>query len=428
MAGERILVVDDEPGVRSLVRSILVDEGYGVVCAADAETGLEEVGRGRFDAILLDVWLPGMDGLEALRLIKERRSDAEVVMISGHGNIETAVRATKLGAFDFVEKPLSLEKTLVVLRNALRQRRLEARNRQLLQQLARETEIVGGSAAAERLRSEVEVAAASTASVLIRGEPGSGRESVARRIHAGGRQADGPFVAVPCGALDGAAAAEALFGRGGAAGRIELAAGGSLFLEAPDRLDPALQGQLASALELPGESGDPVRVLASVDSAAGDLVPALRQQLEVLCIEVPALRRRREDIPLLAERFMTNLAREYGKPPKRLSAECLLALKAHDWPGNLRGLRNVVERLLLFAPGDEVRREDLPDDLGGAGFPLVDLYREFASLEEGTRTFERYHAARALEREGGNRASAARRLGLTVKQLEAHLQRSSGDD
>ena len=422
MSEERILVVDDEPGVRSALESILVDEGYQVVTAESGEAGLEAVERQPFDAVLLDVWLPGIDGLETLQRLRDRRSETEVVMISGHGTIDTAVRATKLGAFDFVEKPLSLEKTLLVLRNALRQRRLEQRNRRLLEQLDRDTEILGQSAAAVRLRKEVEIAAGSEAAVLICGEEGSGRETVARRIHAAGRSAGGPFVEVPAGALDAAAAAAALFGDGSRAGRIELAVGGTLFVENADRLAREQQRRLAERLGLEAKRARPLRVCASIaPEADGALEEPLQQRLDVVRIRVPALRERREDVPLVAERFMTELAREYGREAKRLTSETLATLEAYRWPGNVRELRNLMERLLLLGAGETVERTELPESLGGA--PLAeDLYRDFDSLADGLRAFERHYIARVLSEEGASRRAAAKRLGITPASLEKKLK------
>jgi two-component system nitrogen regulation response regulator NtrX len=419
MAGERILVVDDEPGVRAALVNILRDEGFEVVAADSGEAGLASAEREPYDAVLLDVWLPGIDGLETLQRLRERRPDAEVVMISGHGTIDTAVRATKLGAFDFVEKPLSLEKTLLVLRNALRQRRLEQRNRHLLEQLSRETEVLGRSAAAERLRREVGIAAGSPAPVLVCGEPGSGRESVARRIHSAGPACDRPFVEVPAGALDPAAAAAALFGRDGAPGRIALAAGGSLFLDGADRLAIELQRRLAEHL---AADPAPPRLIATTTTADA-LEPSLVRYVDVVRIDVPALRERREDVALLAERFMGDLAREYARPPRRLSPGCLAALTAHDWPGNIREQRNLMERLLLLGRAEVVEAHDLPAGLGGARGPAEDLYREFGSLAEGLAAFERYYVARILAEEAFDRRAAARRLGLALGELEDRLAR-----
>jgi two-component system nitrogen regulation response regulator NtrX len=329
------------------------------------------------------------------------------------------VRATKLGAFDFVEKPLSLEKTLLVLRNALRQRSLERRNRRLLEQLARDTEIIGRGPAAVALRRSVELAADSDAPVLIFGERGSGRETVARRIHSGGGRAGASFVEVPCSALDGPAAERALYG-GERAGRIGLAAGGSLYLEEVDRLPAELQRRLAASLadEIRQEAG--LRVLASVTPEPATMEPELRQFLEVLRIEVPSLSHRREDIPILAERYMREISREYGREPKRLSPECLAALKSHSWPGNIRELHNLLERLLLYVGEEVVTVDDLPGEMGGARGPLEDLYRDFPSLDEGLKSFERYYIAR-IRAEEGNDGSTAERLGISPQELKSRL-------
>ncbi|MBZ5640267.1 MAG: sigma-54 dependent transcriptional regulator [Acidobacteriia bacterium] len=418
MDPERILVVDDEPGVRAALEAILRDEGYAVVAAASGEEGLEAFETGAFDAVLLDVWLPGIDGLETLVRLRERRHDAEVVMISGHGNIETAVRATKVGAFDFVEKPLSLERTLLVLRNALRQRRLEQRNRRLLEQLVLDTEVLGVSPAAAQLRADVAAAAASEAPVLVCGERGTGRETVARGIHSGGRRAGEAFVHVPCAALDRDAAGEALFGAAGSAGRLALADRGTLFLESVERLDPALQARLAPRVDGRIAGAPDVRWLASTGPDPLEVEPSLRERLDVVRIRIPALRDRREDVPLLAERFMRGLAREYGRREKRFAPRCLAALTSWDWPGNVRELRNLIERLLLLAPGEVVEAADLPEDLGGSGMPAEDLYREFASLAQGLEAFERHAVRRALVDSEGDSAAAAKRLGIGIEELE----------
>jgi two-component system nitrogen regulation response regulator NtrX len=413
---ERILVVDDEPGVRSALRAILRDEGYSVVTVASGEEAIEAFGTEAFDAVLLDVWLPGIDGLETLVRLREQRHDAEVVLISGHGNIETAVRATKLGAFDFVEKPLSLEKTLLVLRNALRQRRLEQRNRRLLEQLVLETDLLGVSPAIAQLRAEVAAAAAVDSPVLVCGERGTGRENVARRIHSGGRRAGEAFVHVPCAALDAAAAADALFGAG-TPGRIALAHRGTLFLEDADRLEPRLQARLVPRIGVRPEAGPDIRWIASTSPDPAGIEPSLRECLDVIRIRVPGLRDRREDIPLLAERFMRGLAREYGRPEKRFAPACLAALTRGNWPGNVRELRNLVERLLLVSPADTVEASDLPGELGGSGELAEDLYRAFDSLEEGLRVFERHAIRRALLEAQGDLKAAAKRLRVETPDL-----------
>jgi two-component system nitrogen regulation response regulator NtrX len=407
------------------LEAILTDEGYEVATAESGEAGLDALSSGSFDALFLDIWLPGMDGLETLRELRERNIETEVVMISGHGTIETAVRATKLGAFDFVEKPLSLEKTLLVLRNALRQRRLERRNRRLMEQLARDTEIIGESSSVAAVRKLVEAAAESEAPVLICGERGSGREIVARRIHTLSGRPSAPFVEVPCGALDAHAVERALYGGEGQRGRIDLAAGGSLFLEDVERLAARLQRKLASTLPARTERERGLRVLACV-ADIDDLDQELKQFLSVLRIDVPSLRERREDIPLLAERFMREIAVEYGRPPKRLSAECLTTLRSYSWPGNIRELGNLMESLLLSAGGEKVTLRELPEEFGGAGSLTVDLYREFPSLQEGLSAFERYYIGRIRGEEDGDDAAAARRLGLTTSELEERIKQFSG--
>jgi len=417
MAGERILIVDDEPGVRSMLEAILKDDGYAVESVASGEEGLLAAQERPAEGILLDVWLPGIDGLQTLERLREHGSDAEVVMISGHGTIDTAVRATKLGAFDFVEKPLSLEKTLLVLRNALRQRRLLRRNRALLDQLARDTEFLGASESAERVRREADAAASVEAPVLLCGEPGSGRETVARRIHAASRRADQPLVQIPGRALDAATGAAVLFGDPAHPGRLDLARRGSVLLEDVDVLPEALQEQLAGWL-----TGRPdVRLLASAGPEPTGLIPSLRKHLDVVRIQVPPLRERREDVREIVHRFQRDLSREYGRPEKTFPPEAIGALVRHDWPGNLRELRNAVERIVLLAREDEVGLADLPAEVGGEASEIDDLYRPFASLSEGVRAFERYFLRRLLRESKGDVAAAARRAGISTGELRKTL-------
>ena len=419
MAPERVLIVDDEPGVRSMLEAILGDEGYAVESAGTGEAGVAAALARPFDAVLLDVWLPGIDGLQTLASLRDRGVGAEVVMISGHGTIETAVKATKLGAFDFVEKPLSLEKTLLVLRNALRQRRLEQRNRLLLERLTQDTEILGSSAPAQRLRREVETAAGSEAPVLVCGEPGTGRETAARRIHASSRRADGPLVHVPCAVLEGPQAGHTLFGsEAEPAGRLALAERGSLLLEEIDQLPAALQSRLEGWL-----SGRPdVRVLATAATDPSGLRSPLREHVDVVRIATAPLRERREDIAYLANRFMQDLAREYGRDAKVFTPEALTAMVRHDWPGNVRALRNAVERILVLSVSPEVRVEDLPPECGGSASIAVDLYAPFPTLAEGVAAFERFYLLRALNDAKGDLESAARRAGLSPDVMAARLR------
>jgi two-component system nitrogen regulation response regulator NtrX len=417
MARERILVVDDEPGVRSMLEAILRDEGYEVDSVGTGEDGARLAAERPFDALLLDVWLPGIDGIETLSRLRAKGIDAEVVMISGHGTIDTAVKATKAGAFDFVEKPLSLEKTLLVVRNALRQRRLENTNRSLLRQLSRDTEILGESEAARRVRRGAEAAGASDAPVLICGEPGSGRETVARHVHAASRRAEAALVHVPCGALDPAAGGAILFGAESSPGRLKLAERGSVFLEDVDALPSELQARLAAWLAARPD----VRVLASAGPDPGGIRSVLRAHIDVIRIAVSPLRERREDIALLALSFMRDLAREYGRPERKIASDAMAAMVRHDWPGNVRALRNTVERLLLLAAADEIRVGDLPVELGGAAPPVEDLYAPFATLAEGRAAFERFFLRRALRDAKGDVEAAARRAGVSTAELTARI-------
>ena len=421
MPGERILVVDDEPGVRTALAGILRDEGFEVATAGSGEDGLAALADRQFDAVLLDVWLPGKDGLETLVELRERRVDAVVVMISGHATIETAVRATRLGAFDFIEKPLSLERTLLVLRNALRQRHLEARNRRLLEQLERDTEILGTSSAADRIRVGIAAASASDAPVLLVGEPGSERERVARRIHAGSHREDEAFVGVPCAALDPAGSGEALFGTATAPGRIGLAARGTLFLDDVHELEPQVQSRLAAFFASTDAVRADVRLLAGIDPAGAALSPALARVLEVLRVDIAPLRERRTDVPLLAQRLLHDLCTEYGRPRKRLAPEALRALVEHDWPGNLRELRHVIERLVLVSPGEVIDLRELPAPLGEFRSVSEDLYRDFGSLGEGVETFERYWIRRVVSEAAGDRQRAAARLAISVDALATRM-------
>ncbi len=417
MPQESILVVDDEPGVRSMLEVILKDEGYAVAAVGTGEAGLAAARDRGFDAMLLDVWLPGIDGIETLQRLKRDGVDAEIVMISGHGTIDTAVKATKLGAFDFVEKPLSLEKTLLVLRNALKQRRLEKRNRVLLGRLTSDTEILGHSEASQRMRRESEAAAGTDAPVLIHGEAGSGRETIARHVHNAGRRAGEAFVHVPCVTLTAENGGRILFGYSGEPGRLDLAAGGTLFLDEVDAMPPELQDALGAWLAAHPD----VRPIASSGSDPSTIRPGLRERLDVLRIAAAPLRDRREDIDLLASRFMRDLAREYGRSEKRFSADAMAALTSHDWPGNIRGLRNVVERSLLLAPAPEISAADLPAELGGGNAPAEDLYARFATLEAGRAAFERYFLSRAVREEKGDLASAAARVGVSIEELRRLL-------
>ena len=437
-----ILIVDDEPGVRTALTGVLNDEGYEVETVASGEACLERMARGGVDLIVLDVWLPGMDGLATLARLRERQVDAQIVLISGHGNIESAVRAIKMGAFDFVEKPLSLEKTVLVVRNALRQRRLEAENRALRARVDRHETMVGESYAMRQLREQVAMAAPTNGRVLIYGENGTGKELVARNIHALSRRRTGPFVEVNCAAIPEELIESELFGHvrgaftGAVAdrrGKFEAAAGGTIFLD--EIGDMSLKTQAKVLRVLQEQTMEPVggtnsikvdaRVLAATNKdlpaeiRAGRFREDLYFRLNVIPIFVPPLRDRPDDIPRLADHFMAEFAREYGKRMKTFEPEALSVIQQYAWPGNVRELRNVIERLMIMVPGDAIAASNLsfldPHALRRPDLPEVPAER--LTLHEARDRFERDLILRTLADQQGNMSRTAEVLGVERSNL-----------
>ena len=435
------LIVDDEAGVRSALAGVLADEGYQVDAVDSGEACLERVASEEYDVVVLDVWLPGMDGLATLERLRERGVDAQVVMISGHGNIESAVRAIKMGAFDFVEKPLSLDKTVLVARNALRQRRLEAENRALRAHVNRQLVMVGESAAMAQLKAQVATAAPTNGRVLIYGENGTGKELVARTIHASSRRSARPFVEVNCAAIPEELIESELFGiKKGAftgavtdrQGKFEAADGGTIFLDEVGDMSLKTQAKVLRVLqeqvvERVGGGGGmrvDVRVLAATNK---DLREAIDEKifrddlffrLNVIPIYVPPLRDRREDVPLLARHFLAEFAHEYGHRVKDLDDAALAVLRAHDWPGNVRELRNVLERLAIMVPGPDIGAEAL-GFLAGGGRVDQAVAKEDKSLplHAARERFERDYIVRAVAAQRGNISRAAEALGVERSNL-----------
>jgi len=437
-----ILIVDDEPGVRTALSGVLRDEGYTVDAVSSGEECLERLTRAPVDLIVLDVWLPGMDGLATLGRLRERQVDAQVVLISGHGNIESAVRAIKMGAFDFVEKPLSLEKTVLVIRNALHQRRLEAENRALRARVDRTQTMVGESYAMRQLREQVAMAAPTNGRVLIYGENGTGKELVARTIHALSRRRGSSFVEVNCAAIPEELIESELFGHvrgaftGAVAdrrGKFEVADGGTIFLD--EIGDMSLKTQAKVLRVLQEQTMEPVggttrikvdaRVLAATNKdlqseiRAGRFREDLYFRLNVIPIFVPPLRDRQEDISLLADHFMADFAREYGRRPKRFESAAGTVLQRYPWPGNVRELRNVIERLMIMVPGDAISGADLSFLDPGAltAPPAVEPSGERLTLHEARDNFERDLILRTLAEQQGNMSRTAEVLGVERSNL-----------
>jgi two-component system nitrogen regulation response regulator NtrX len=438
----RILIVDDEGGVRSALSGVLRDEGYLVEAVESGEACLDRLTRAAFDLIVLDVWLPGLDGLATLTRIRDRGVDSQVVMISGHGNIESAVRAIKMGAFDFVEKPLSLEKTVLVVRNALRQRRLEAENRALRAHVDRRLAMIGESFVMRELREQVAMAAPSNGRVLIYGENGTGKELVARSIHALSRRRAGPFVEVNCAAIPEELIESELFGHakgaftgavGDRRGKFELADGGTIFLDeigdmslkTQAKVLRVLQEQVVEPVGSPSSVRVDVRVLAATNK---DLPAEIRAnrfredlyfRLNVIPIFVPPLRDRQEDIPLLAGHFMAEFAREYGRRTKTIDAGAAARLRSYAWPGNVRELRNVIERLMIMVPGETIDVRDLAF-LEGPGALALDAHdpaQQMRPLHDARDRFEREYILRALAVQQGNISRTAELLGVERSNL-----------
>ena len=435
------LIVDDEAGVRSALSGVLRDEGYHVDAVDSGEACLERVVRQAYDVIVLDIWLPGIDGLATLGKLRERQVESQVVMISGHGNIESAVRAIKLGAFDFVEKPLSLDKTVLVASNALRQRRLEAENRALRAHVDRRLVMVGESPEMDELRSQIAKAAPTNGRVLVFGENGTGKELVARSVHASSQRANGPFVEVNCAAIPEELIESELFGYTKGAytgavtdreGKFEAADSGTLFLDEVGDMSLKTQAKVLRALQeqvverVGGRGGVriDVRVLAATNKdlrtaiADGTFRDDLYFRLNVVPIFVPPLRERRREIPLLAKHFLAEFAREYGHRLKTLDAAALTVLESYEWPVNVRELRNVLERLAIMVPGQTIRSEDLaflarstPQARNGTS-PANTL-----SLQAARERFEREYIVRALVAQRGNISRTAEALGVERSNL-----------
>jgi len=440
-----ILVVDDEPGVRSSVAGVLRDENFEVEAVGTGEACLERVAQRSYDVIVLDIWLPGIDGLTTLQRLKERHVDAQVVIISGHGNIESAVRAIKMGAFDFIEKPLSLEKTVLVIRNALRQRDLETENRALRARVDRQEIMVGESPAMRHLRDQVAMAAPTNGRVLILGENGTGKELVARTVHQLSRRRGGPFVEVNCAAIPEELIESELFGHARGAftgavadkpGRFEQADGGTIFLDEIGDMSLKTQAKVLRVLQeqvMERVGGTQrikvdVRVLAATNKELpaeirdGRFREDLYFRLNVIPIFVPPLRDRPEDIPLLAEHFMALMAAEYGKRPKRFASEAMARLQQYQWPGNVRELRNIVERLIIMVTGDAITAQDLAF-LGQDGdAPMGPAPTATGRLAEARDQFEKDYILRALAASQGNMSKTAEMLGVERSNLYKKLR------
>jgi len=443
MRKRRVLVVDDEKGIRQTLSEILADEGYAVEAVATGSEGLERIANGEFDLVFLDVWLDGRDGLSVLAELGEATERLPVVMISGHANVETAVRAVKSGAYDFLEKPLSLERVVLTAAKAIEHGDLRREVARFREKVSREEALLGSSPAMARLREEIARVGATDARVLITGENGTGKELVARALHRLSPRARRPLVEVNCAAIPEELIESELFGheRGsftGAsadrAGKFEEADGATLFLDEVGDMSARTQAKVLRALQ----EGRFTRVGGSrtltsdarVISATNKNLPEeIRQgrfredlyfRLAVVPLAVPSLRQRTEDIEILARHFLDREASRAGRRPKHISAEVLEKLRGHSWPGNVRELQNLVERCVIMAAGDEIGLSDLPAELlagPSAGQAPV-------TLRQAREDFEKDFLLSALQRNRGNITKTAEELGVErsnfYRKLKGH--------
>ncbi|MEE8153163.1 MAG: sigma-54 dependent transcriptional regulator, partial [candidate division NC10 bacterium] len=438
MPRENILVVDDEPNILKVLGDILTDEGYRVRTAHSGEDALAEVQRSSPDLVILDIWLPGMDGLQTLDVLKGVVPETPVIMISGHGTIETAVRAIKMGAYDFIEKPPTIERTLLAVQHGLEQQRLLQENRALRQHLERQYEIIGESPAIRRILTQVESVAPSHGRVLIRGESGTGKELIARAIHRSSLRRERPFVEVNCAAIPDELIESELFGHEKGAftgalttrrGKFELADEGTIFLDevgdmslkAQSKVLRVLQEQVFERVGGTEVFRVDVRVIAASnkdleeETRAGRFREDLYYRLNVVPIEVPPLRERREDILLMARHFLKGFCAEYGKKEKTLSPDAMELFLQHPWPGNVRELKNVVERLVIMVPGEVIHRFHVDPALQARpvraeGTSFVPEISRTASLREARNRFEREYILMHLQENQGNVTRTAERL------------------
>jgi two-component system nitrogen regulation response regulator NtrX len=440
----RILIVDDEESIVQTLADILRDEGFEVWCASDGNQALTRIQTEVPDVVLLDIWLPQMDGIEALRALKEMRSDVEVIVMSGHGNIETAVKATKLGAFDYIEKPLSLESLLLSVRRALsrhQQGQEAAYSRLTPRQMPL---LIGGSPQINAVRHRLEEAWTSDIPVLIQGEPGSGKELVAQLLHNGSERREGPFVKCHCAILSEPAIERALFGCTSDAhgwestltkGYLELANGGTIFIDGIDFLQQEVQRKLLHAMQaraitrVGGRVSIPlnIRLVVSCTMELDQLqeqeviLPELAMPLRQLYIKIPALRERKADIPALTHHFLRVFAYEYGQIPKEIDDDALGLLVNYDWPGNVKELKNIVERMVINASTHRLGRQDVPLAIQGNTVPQYWQLAGYASYHDAKRDWERTFLRHHLHRHNWRLSEAARHLRMSERSLQRKI-------
>ena len=446
-----ILVVDDEESIRTSLAGILEDEGYNTLFAVDGIEALSAVQQEMPGLVLLDIWMPRMDGMKTLQKLKELYPALTVVMMSGHGTIETAVRSTKLGAYDFIEKPLSLEKVLVTVKNAIGMGRLVEENDSLRSIVLKDHEMVGAAPSMNQLRDHILMVAPTNASVLIAGENGTGKELVARSIHFHSLRRDKPFIEINCAAIPEELIESELFGHERGAftgavaqkkGKFDLADGGTIFLD--EIVDMSLKTQ-AKVLRILQERKFErvggtrtvevdVRVVAATNKVleyeikAGNFREDLFYRLNVVPFMVPSLRERTDDIPLLIEHFLDTFCKREGRERKLFVPEAVELMKHYDWPGNVRELKNIIERLVIMTPGRTITVNQIPDYIGAGdtsrepGGAKTGGALELSSLREAREEFEKEFIIQKLEEHDWNISKTAEAIELERSNLHRKIK------
>jgi two-component system nitrogen regulation response regulator NtrX len=443
---EKILVVDDEESIRISLAGILEDEDFSISFAENGVMALDMVRKSMPDLVLLDIWMPQMDGLETLGKLKQLNPDLVVIMMSGHGTIETAVKSTKMGAFDFIEKPLSLEKLLVTVRNALSMKRLRAENESLRELTFADHEMTGISPLMKKLKEQIKLVAPTNASVLITGENGTGKELVARNIHYQSPRRGKPFVEINCAAIPEELIESELFGHEKGAftgavaqkkGKFDMADGGTIFLDEIGDMSLKTQAKVLRILqerkfERVGGTKTvdvDVRVIAATNKIleeeikSGNFREDLFYRLNVVPFTVPPLRERREDIPLLIEHFLNGFCKREGKEGKRISPDAMELIKDYEWPGNVRELKNIIERLIIMTEGSVIDVAALPSYMTSHGVARevmpsrLENVLECNTLREAREEFEKEFILQKLEENNWNVSKTAEIIELERSNL-----------
>ena len=444
----RILVIDDETAIREAIRMTLEYEGYKIDEARSGQDGIDRAGRTRYDAVLLDIKMPVLDGLEVLDNLKAQKITSPVIMVSGHGDIQTAVECTKLGAFDFLEKPLNRDKLLLAVRNAIRQSHLEAENSEFRERVEKQYQIIGQTSSIRDLKDQIERAAPTKATVLITGESGTGKELVAREIHRQSPRATMPFIQVNCAAIPEELIESELFGheKGSFTGAVRKQTGkfvaadsGTIFLDEVGDMSLRTQAKVLRVLQdgevEPVGSATVVNVDVRVIAATNkDLTEEMRNgkfredlfyRLNVIPIRTPPLRERHDDISVLADHFAALFSAEHNKKPRHFSASARMALQQAAWRGNVRELKNLIERLVIMAPGDTIDVTDLPAEFFRAPTEIITGAMKLSTLQEFKDQAEKSFILAKLREFGWNVSRTAEAIDTPRSNLYKKIEQYS---